>query len=177
MKHVKLSVLALLAILVFAVPAGAGELKIGYADLQKALNTSEAGVNAKESLKKEADRLEKELDAEQAVLKKMKEEIDKKKNVWNKDTLRAKELDFSKQSQAFQKKYVDFNGKLNKIKREKESEIIDELKEVVKEVAKEKGYTFVFEKSTGGLLLGPPEADLTEEVIKRHNKRFRESGK
>ncbi|MFQ5441672.1 MAG: OmpH family outer membrane protein [Thermodesulfobacteriota bacterium] len=176
MRQVKFLAMALLAFFLLTLPAAAGEVKIAYADLQKALNVCEAGVSAKESLKKEADKLEKELDVKQEKLKKFKEEIEKKKNVWNKDTLRAKEKDFNEQSKDFQKQFMASNDKLNKIKREKESRIIDELRDVVRGLAKDKGYAFVFEKSTGGLLYGPPEADLTEEVIKTYNKRFRERG-
>jgi len=176
MKQVKFLTMALLAFFLLTIPATAGEVKIAYADLQKALNICEAGVSAKDSLKKEADKMEKELDAKQEKLKKFKEEIEKKKNVWNKDTLRAKEREFNKRSKEFQQQFVASNDKLNKIKREKESKIIDELRSVVRELAKDKGYAFVFEKSTGGRLYGPPEADLTEDVIKTHNKRFRERG-
>lgn len=166
-----------LLFLAFALPASAASLKIGYADLQKALNRSDAGVNAKESLKVEAAKLEKELNTEQEGIKKLKDEIDKKKSVWKKNTLLAKQKAFNVKAKAFQKKFVQYNDNLNKKKVEKEAEIIKELRSVVTELGKKKGYTYIFEKSGGGILYAPADADLTDDVIKLFNIRNRESSK
>lgn len=177
MRRIKVVGPVLLLILAFALPASAASLKIGYADLQKALNRSDAGVNAKESLKVEAAKLEEELNAEQAAIKKLKDEIDKKKKVWKKNTLAAKQKAFNAKAKAFQKKFVKYNDGLNKKKVEKEAEIIKELQSVVKELAKKRGYTYIFEKSGGGILHAPDDADLTDDVIKLFNIRTRESAK
>lgn len=160
-----------------SLPAMAGGLKIAYADLQKALNRSDAGVSAKEELKAEAARLEKELNAEQAEIRKLKKEIEKKRHVWKKNTLLAKEKAFNARAKAFQKKFVKYNDSLNKKKVEKEAEIIKELRAIVREIAKKRGYTYVFEKSAGGILYAPVDADLTDDVIKIYNRRTREAAK
>lgn len=177
MSRIKTIGPVLLLILAFAIPASAASLKIGYADLQKALNRSDAGVSAKESLKVEAAKLEDELNAEQEEIKKIKDEIDKKKKVWKKNTLAAKQKAFSAKAKAFQQKFVKYNDDLNKKKVEKEAEIIKELRSVVTELAKKKGYTYVFEKSGGGILYAPGDDDLTDDVIKLFNIRTRASAK
>jgi len=179
MKMRKLKILApvLFLLLAFTLPASAGGIKIGYADLQKALNRSDAGVNAKETLKAEAAKLEKELNVEQASIKKLKQEIDKKKHVWKKNTLKAKEKAFNVRAKAFQKKFVKYNDTLNKKKVAKEAEIIKELRDIVKELAKKKGYTYVFEKSGGAILYGPVSGDLTDDVIKAFNLKTRETAR
>ncbi|HXI09621.1 MAG TPA: OmpH family outer membrane protein [Thermodesulfobacteriota bacterium] len=173
MKTIKATGLLFLALLFFVAPAGAAELKIAYANLQKALNECEAGMKAKDTLKEEAKKLEDELNAKQEELKKLRAEIDKKGSVWNKDTKDAKEADFKNKSQEFQKKYMEYGEQLNKKKQDTESDIIDELRGVVEEIAQKKGYTYVFERSVGGLLVAPASDDLTDEVIKQYNKEFR----
>jgi len=175
MRNLKMLAPVILLVLAFAVPALAGGPKIGYADLQKALNRSDAGVSAKEELKVEATKLEKELNAEQEKIKKLKQEIDKKRKVWKKNTLIAKEKAFNARAKAFQQKFVQYNDSLNKKKVEKEAEIIKELRDVVRELAKKRGYTYVFEKSAGGILYGPVEDDLTDDVIKLFNLRTRKA--
>ncbi len=177
MRRLRILAPVILLVLAFVVPAHAGGVKIAYADLQKALNRSDAGVNAKEELKREAAKLEKELNAEQEEIKKLKQEIDKKRKVWKKNTLLAKEKAFNAKAKAFQKKFVKYNDSLNKKKVEKEAEIIKELREVVRELAKKRGYTYVFEKSAGGILYAPVEADLTDDVIKLYNLRTRKAAK
>lgn len=171
MKRFKVLGLAILALLIVSLPAGAAELKIGYANLQKALNECEAGIKAKDTIKNEAEKLEGELNKKQEDLKKLKDEIDKKASVWNKETRDAKEKEFKTKSQEFQKKFMDYGEQLNKKKQDTEAKIIQELRAVVEDIAKKKGYTFVFERSVGGVLYAPKDADLTDEVIKAYDKK------
>lgn len=173
MKIIKAAGLLFMALLIFAAPATAAELKIAYANLQKALNECDAGIKAKDTLKDEAKKLEDELNVKQEELKKLKEEIDKKSNVWNKDTKEAKEKDFRTKTQEFQKQYMEYGDRLNKKKQDTEADIIDELRAVVEDIAQKKGYTYVFERSVGGLLVAPPSDDLTDEVIKTFNKQYK----
>lgn len=166
-----------IALLALVLPARAAELKIGYANLQRALNECEAGVKAKDTLKDEAKKLEDQLNVKQEELKKLREEIDKKSNVWNKETKEAKENEFKSKSQDFQKQYLQYGDDLNKKKQDTEAKIIDDLRDVVEEIAKKKGYTYVFERSVGGLLYAPAQDDLTDEVIKAYNKQYRNGKK
>lgn len=149
----------------------AAELKLGYANLQKALNECEAGKKAKEDIKDEAEKLEGELNKEQESLKKLKDELDKKGSVWNKETRDAREKEFKARTAEFQKKFMEYGEQLNKKKQDTESRIIADLRDIVEEIAKKKGMTMVFEKSVGGILYAPKELDLTDEVIKTYNSR------
>jgi len=157
--------------LVSAAPAAAADVKIGYVNLQKALNECQAGIKAKEDLKVEAEGLEAELGKKQEELKKMKDELDSKAKVWNKETKEAKEKEFRTKTADFQKKFMDYGEELNKKKQDSEARIIKDLRDLVEEIAKKKGMTFVFEKSVGGLLYAPKDADLTDEVIKASDAR------
>jgi outer membrane protein len=169
--------LALLVVLWGASAAHPAELRIGYANLQKALNESEAGVKAKESLKEEAERLEKEINARREEIEKMREEMEKKESVWNAETREAKEKEFKARSQDFQKQFMQYNEELKKRKASDEARIIDELRAIIADAAKKKGYTYVFEYSMGALLYAPPDADMTEDVIKIYNKEYKAKAK
>jgi len=177
MRRIKILAPVFFLLIAFTLPAAAGGLKIGYVDLQKALNRSDAGVKASEALSREATKLKKELKAEENALMKLKQEIDKKKNVWKKNTLKAKGKAFTDKAMAFQKKSEKYSDNFQKKQREKEGEIIKEIKEVVNELAKKKGYTYILEKSAGGILYAPATADLTDDVIKIFNLKTREANK
>lgn len=166
--------LACVMISAFGTSSPAADVKIGYANLMKALNESEAGLKAKEYLKEEKKKLEDALNTKQEELKKAKEEIDKKGSVWNKETLEAKEKDFRTKRDEFQKLYMDYDEQLKKKEQEKQGQILEDLNSVVEEVAKKKGLTYVFERSIGGILYAAPsEADITKEVIETYNKRYK----
>lgn len=177
MKKLRLPLFLVLAACVAALLApgyaSAAEVKIAHANLQRALNECDAGNKAKDDLNEEAKKLEDQLNAKQEELKKLKDEIDKKGSVWSMETKEAKERDFRARSQDFQKQFVQYGEDLNRKKQETEARIIDELRAIVEEIAKKKGYQYVFERSVGGLLYAPESSDLTDEVIKTHNKRFK----
>ncbi len=177
MKKLKMLSMFFAALLILSHPALAKEKEkqlIGYANLQRALNECDAGKKAVDALKEEAKKLEEALNERQEELKKMKDEMDKKSSVWNKDVLEAKDREFKGKSQEFQKQFMEYNDQLNKKKQEREEQIINELRDIVEEIAKQKGYSYIFERSVGGILYAPPEADITDEIIKTHNKRVKQ---
>src|SRR5882672_5731239 len=69
--------------------AHAADDKIGYVDLQRALEETNDGKAAKNKLKADFDKKQKELDEKQEELKKAKEDFDKKAPMM-KDDVRAK---------------------------------------------------------------------------------------
>ena len=170
MKKFSYLSLVIFAALLFAVPAFAKETKIGYVNLQKALNESDAGVKARDYLQKEADLREKELTERQEVMKGLKEEIDKKSAVWNKDTREKKENEFREKADDFQQLYMKLGEELNQKKKETEAGIIEDLTGIVTKVAKDGGYDYIFERVVGGLLVAPDNGDLTDKVIEEFNK-------
>src|SRR5215813_3444019 len=58
--------------------AAAQDLKIGYVDLQRALNESQAGKSAKERFQGEVSRAEQSLEKRKGELEKLKDELEKK---------------------------------------------------------------------------------------------------
>src|SRR5262252_10741783 len=73
--------------------AFAEDMKLGYVDMQRALNETDDGRKAKEKLKKDFEQKQKELDEQQAQLKKEIEDIDKKQTLLPADKVREKEAE------------------------------------------------------------------------------------
>lgn len=149
----------------------AGEVTIVFADLQRALNESDAGAKATERLQNEAKGKEAELEAQQMELQTLKKDLDEKRSIWNEETLKAKIGEFQAKSKLLQDQFVKFSEELTQKKQETEMDIIEGLRQIVEEVAKEKGYTYVFEASLGGILYSPENSDITDQIITAYNKR------
>ena len=77
-----------------AVPAVAADVKLGYVDLQKALNLSEAGKAAKEKIQKKVKDHESAIDARQKELKKLKDELEKQALLLSEEARGGKERDY-----------------------------------------------------------------------------------
>lgn len=141
--------------------------KIGYVDFQKALNDTNEGKKAKANLKTEFDAKQKQLADLENQLKTMKDGLDKQRLVLSADALKEKE-------EAFRKKYMELNEKMNTYKAElqaKESkatgDIIVRLQKIAAEIGQKDSYDMIIEKSQ--VLYAPSKTDLTDRVIQAFN--------
>ena len=70
--------------------AFAEDVKVGYVDMQRALNETEDGRKAKAQLKKVFEERQKTLDKQQNDLKAMKESLEKQRDVLSREVLAKK---------------------------------------------------------------------------------------
>ncbi|UXR64032.1 OmpH family outer membrane protein [Bdellovibrio bacteriovorus] len=145
------------------------ETKVGFVDMQKAIQSTSAGKKAKTELETEFNKKKKELEKKEADLKKMGEDLEKKKSVLSEEALGKKQAEFQEEML----KYRDVVGKsqleIQKKERELTAPILEKMKKVITKLAKDKGYTLVIENSQM-VLYATPDADMTEDVIKAFEK-------
>lgn len=170
-------VLAALA-LAIAVPqaARAAELKIGYVNLQQAVTEVDEGKAARDTLKKEFDQKQKMLDDKQNELKRMKEDLDKQMVVMSDDAKREKAMEFERKVNDMQQVYVQMQKDLQDREREMMKVIFDKMEAVIKAIAVKHGYNYVFEQQNAGLMVAPPEANMTAELVKDYNAKYSKAG-
>ncbi len=151
----------------------AAELKIGYVDLQRALNEVEEGRSAKAVLKKDFDEKQKALDRDQDALKKMKADLDKQAAVMSDDAKRDRQAELDRKFVEVQGKFVSFQRDLSEREREMTRGIFDKMGGIIREIAEAEGFTMVFEKNDAGLLYAPGSLDLTNELVRKYNGRYK----
>ena len=171
----KIIAMVFITSVVFSTHVLAGDLKVGCVDMPRALNESEAGISAMKSLESEYKKRDEEINTRQEELKKLKEEIDKKSYAWNKETRDKRESEFASNRRMFEVWYNKSGEQLIRVKQETEERIIRGLWAIVEELAARDGYSFVLARSVSGVLYCDPKVDLTDGVIKEHNKRFKSS--
>ncbi|MBI4211630.1 MAG: OmpH family outer membrane protein [Deltaproteobacteria bacterium] len=142
-------------------------LKIGYVDLNRALNEVEEGKQAKANLEADGKAKQQKLEIKQKELKAQKEAYDKQRPILSDEARREKEgnlqksfVELQKLSQDFEKEFASKEGELTK-------PIAEKLKIVVADIAKNGGYAVVLPKDI--VLYGAGGTDLTDEVVKRYN--------
>ncbi|HEX6130844.1 MAG TPA: OmpH family outer membrane protein, partial [Actinomycetota bacterium] len=81
------------------------------------------------------------------------------------------EKNLESRSLDLKRRYEDFQRDLKRTDAELTAGIVEELYEVVNAYAKERGFTLVLEASSGALVYMDSAIDITDEVIKRHDKR------
>jgi len=173
MKKVVLSlVICALCVAGFSKNLKADELKIATVNFQQALNQVEQGKRAKAALQAEFDGKQKKLALQQDELKKIQDEVQKQGNVLSQDALAQKQKDFQAKLIDMQKNMSAYRDELVAKEGKMTSEILQNMKTLVAEVAQKEGYTLVLESSQDAVLFAKAKEDLTQRMIGMYNAKF-----
>lgn len=156
---------ALIALLMLAAPALA-ETKIAYVDLQKALNLSKAGVQAKNEIAAQVKKYEEEFKAKQEDLQKLKTELEKQAVLLSDSAKAQKERDFQQNVKELQRFQKDVKEELQQKDSDHTKRILNELFEILQKLGKDGGYSLIIEKNEGAVIFADESVDLTDELIK-----------
>jgi len=172
MRKLGLSVGIFLILIMGERAFGASEYKFAFVDLQKALNLCQAGQDAKEQFAKRVEGAEEKLAVQQEELKRLKEILEKQSTMLNEVTFKKKEKDYQTKLRDFKRLYEDSQNELKAQDNEVTKEILEELVKVVQEYGKEKGFTFIFERSESALLFANEAEEVTQEIIKIYDQKY-----
>lgn len=163
--------LIFIALILFSwsLSAHAADLKIGYVDLNKALNESESGKKAKKILEDMINSKQSVIAKKEDEIKTLKEEFDKQSSVLTPEAVKEKQEQLNKLMREGQRMVNDFQEEIKKKETELTQEIQKDLIDLVNKLGKDEGYTFIFEKGTSGMIYSQKELDITDKVIKKYN--------
>lgn len=162
---------ALSLALLLAPVAARAEQKIGYVDLQRALNEVDEGKAAKALLKRDFDEKQKQLDAKKAEFDRLQAEFEKQAVVMSDQAKRDKATDLDRRAREMQALFVNLQKDLSEREQQATRGIFDKMAAIVREIAEADGFTIVLEKGSG-LIYAPPSLDLTNELIRKFNARY-----
>ncbi len=151
-----------------AAPAFAADAKLGYIDMQRALNTSEAGKEAKEQLAARVKKYQEEINTKQEEIKKLKDELEKQGMLLSESARGAKEKDYQQRLKEFQRFTKDAQDELQGKDEEYTRKILEGMEKIIQEFGRKNGYTFIFVKNDA-MLFADDKADVTDEVLKLLN--------
>jgi outer membrane protein len=147
--------------------AFAEDIKVGFVDMQRALNETEDGRKAKEKLKKDFDQKQKELDEQQAQLKKEIEDLDKKRTLLPADKVREKEAELRVKLEKVQQTYMRHQQDLSGKEQKETQKIFERMTKIISEIAAAENFSMIVDRSA--LVFAKPHLDLTNELIRRYN--------
>jgi outer membrane protein len=155
-------------LLVWGVSARAAENQvIAFLDAQKVLDETKAGQQAKKEMEEYRDSRQKIIDMEEREIKTLQDELARQQTVLGPEARKVKEEKLQRKLFAYQQRVGEFSRELEDKKRDVLIEFNKGLIEAVEKIAKNEGYTFVFDRNAeGGVLLYAREAfDITDKVI------------
>jgi len=163
----RLFIFAALLFSLSAQTARAADDKLGVVDLQRALNEVEEGATAKKNLKKEFDEKQKQLDAKQNELKKLKDELDAQMTMMTPEKKAERVADLQKKLLEVQQLYMGLQQDLSKREGEATAQIFQKMGVILSQMGEEQGFFAIVEKTAVPYFR--PSLDVTNELIRRYN--------
>lgn len=161
---------ALLMVLILGTTLPAMAFQAAYIDMQKAIQSTKAGKNAKSKLEKEFNKKKDELKKKEGKLKEEADEFQKKANVLSAKTRQEKQAALQKKMMQFQQELQQSQMNIQKKERELTQPILEKLQKVIEKIAKNKGYSMVFEKASQSVMWAKADLDITDAVVKEFEK-------
>ena len=141
------------------------EVKVATVDMQRAIQSVAKGKKAKEQLEKEFNAKKKELQAEEASIKKMGEEFKKQSLVMSDEARSKKQAELQDRIMKFQELTAKSQVEIQTKERDLTQPIVGKLRVIISELAKKKSYSLVLEKNENTVLYSEDKDDLTDDVI------------
>lgn len=147
----------------------AAEVKIGYIDMQKAIQETAAGKKAKKELEDEFNKKKKDLDKKEADIKKMHEDFEKRSMAMNEDARVKKQQEIRGEMAKYQESAAKAQMEIQKKERDLTKPIVDKLRTIIDDIAKKEDFTVILEKAENSVMWAKKDIDLTERVIKAYD--------
>jgi outer membrane protein len=156
-----------------ALAADAAAFKVGYVDMQNALNLIEEGKKEKAKLKKDFDVKQQKLDKMQEDLKKMKEDFDKQSSMLKEDVRMKKQQELQTKFMELQQNYMQMQKDLTDREQAVTREIFTKMKGIIEKIGDRDSYTLILERNEGNVLYFKKHMDITDEVVRIYNTQFK----
>lgn len=167
MKMKKISIsLFLIAFILFANQSFSQKTKFGHIDSQKLLSEMPETATARKAVEDYTKQLEDQLKTMQTELQTKYDDYTAKQSTYSDLIKKTKEDELNGLQQRIQNFQQTAQQDIQKKEQELLQPVIDKAKDAIKEVAKEKGYTYIFDTSTGSLAYWPETADDIMQLVK-----------
>ena len=145
------------------------DLKIAYVDIQRAVNESNAGKDAKKVITKEVEKFQAQIADKQKILQNMKESLEKQAPMLNPDARVTREKEYQNKLREFQRWGEDTQNEINQKRMDMERNISLGLQKVIQKVGADEGYTLILEKNESIVLYVSKALDITDRVLKAYD--------
>ncbi|MCK5553110.1 MAG: OmpH family outer membrane protein [Deltaproteobacteria bacterium] len=153
----------------FGAMAHAAEIKIGYVDMQRALNESTAGKQAKVVMESEYQKFQTEIAQRQKELQATQQTLQKQGLMLSENARKEKEREYQNKLKKFKRWGEDRQAELKQKEMELTKATLEGLAATVKKLGEEEKFTVILEKNEAILLYASKAIDLTDHVIQIFN--------
>jgi outer membrane protein len=179
LKKIMLPTVLGLGLMALPLRSMAANLKVGTVDMIRALNEVKKGKSAQSVLDKEVAAKKKKFEGDQANLRKLGEDFQKKSAVMSEKARTEKGMELQQKMGELQQSAQQAQIELESRRVELTKPILEGLRALVPEVARKRNLELVFDASSinpggpsmGTLVYAVDQTDITEELIKLYDEK------
>ena len=144
--------------------------KIGVANLQRVLETSNQGKSAQEEIKKQKDQMELELKQKGGEIEELRKQLERESMVMSKEKREEKEREIRIKINDFKSLEKRYRAQLQNLEKKLVNALLKEVSTLVEEIGKKEGYLLIINNT--GVMYSPNSINITDQLIKELNARY-----
>lgn len=152
----------LLAAALVALPAMAGDLKVGYVNTQRIIREAPAAIAASKRLAGDFGRREQDLQRLAGDIQAKQAALEKNAVTLSESERRAKEREIGELSRDLQRRQREFEEDVSLRRNEEGMALIDKANRAIEQIAEQEQFDLILQEA----LWAGPSIDITEKVIK-----------
>jgi len=150
------------------VSTAVAEQKLGFVNSDRILAEYKEAQEAQAKLDVEAKKLQEEYQVMIIKLDSLRQSYEQQKMLMSESRRKEKEdelIKLQQNIQVFQQQKLGPQGEIYQKQNEIVGPVLEKVKTVIKQVAEEKNYDFIFDTVAGNILYAEPVHDITDDVI------------
>ncbi|MFZ4734461.1 MAG: OmpH family outer membrane protein [Bradymonadia bacterium] len=169
MQSLRIATLFVTVLCVLGPAPARAQAKVAIVDMQRALTETEDGKTAKAQLEKLKDAKQKDIDAQQTELRKLKEQFDTQRAMLKDDVRQQREMELAEKLNALKMRYVQDQQTLAVDEAKATKPILERMSRILQTMGRDQKWTLILEKNESSVLYSEASLDLTNELIRRYN--------
>jgi outer membrane protein len=143
--------------------------KIGVANLQRVLETSNPGKSAQEEIKQQKDKMEQELKQKGGEIEELRKQLERDAMVMSKEKREEKEREVRIKLNDFKSLQKRYRTQLQRLEKKLVNALLKDVSDLVEEIGKKEGYLLII--NNAGVMYSPGSIDITDRLINELNTR------
>ena len=144
--------------------------KIGVANLQRVLETSNAGKSAQEQIKKQKDQMEQGLKQKGGWIEELRKQLERESMVMSKEKREEKDREIRIKLNDFKSLQKRYRTQLQNLEKKLVNQLLKDVSTLVEEIGKKEGYLLIINNT--GVMYSPGSINITDRLIKELNARY-----
>lgn len=145
--------------------------QIAIVDVQRVINESIIGKAARSNLEQQINKAKLRVASLKNDFDKQAADLEKQSSILSSSAMEQRREALGKKQVDMQRSYQDIQEELARANDKEIGKVLEQITEIVKDLSKDRGYLFVFEKDKQSVVFASSRIDITPQIIEALDKK------